>query len=207
MKQFIYLLSVLLAFGVTACKNSKKTTAAAQAAEQSETAKATAESSIETAAVSEEEDAVLTEEEEMARAQDPMQYAPQMSEDSYFKMIRTPCFGRCPVYNFEVKQNGFALLEGIQFFEYMGMHEAQFSETQLNKIKALAEEYGYLEMEHVYDAPVTDLPSTTTALRTRDGIHWVYNRMNAPQALNDFQTEVETLIKDVQWKPADQTTD
>lgn len=205
MKQFIYVLVALVAFGFTACKNSKKSTAADQAATQSEAAKAEVEASPEAKTIKEED--ILTEEEAMAQAKDTMQYAPQMSEDSYFKMVRTPCFGRCPVYNFEVKQNGFALLEGIKFFDYMGMYEAQFSETQLNKIKALAEEYGYLEMDHVYDAPVTDLPSTTTALRTRDGIHWVYNRMNAPQALNEFQTEVETLIKEVQWKPADQTTE
>lgn len=133
---------------------------------------------------------------------DPSELKPFMADDSFFKMSRTPCFGRCPVYKLEIKQNGFAILEGIRFFDFEGVHEGQFSETQLNQITALAEQFGYFNFEHVYDAPVTDLPSTTTALRTRDGFHWVYNRMDAPQALFDFEQAVEAIMKDVQWKPS-----
>jgi hypothetical protein len=133
---------------------------------------------------------------------DPSELKPFMADDSFFKMSRTPCFGRCPVYKLEIKQNGFAILEGIRFFDFEGVHEGQLSETQLNQITALADQYGYFKMEHVYDAPVTDLPSTTTALRTRDGFHWVYNRMDAPQTLFDFENAVEALVKEVQWKPS-----
>jgi len=56
-------------------------------------------------------------------------------------------------------------------------------------------------MNHVYDAPVTDLPSTTTILQTEQIHQWVYNRMNAPDELRKFEREMETIIKDKQWSP------
>ena len=151
-----------------------------------------------------------SDQEEVAQAEEmPMntqndeQHKPELAPDAFFIMKRTPCFGRCPVYNLEIKQNGVAYLEGIQFFDFEGMRVAKMTETQLDQIRALADKYGYFEMEHVYDAPVTDLPSVTTAMYTRNGTQWVYNRMEAPEALNQFQLEVETLIKDLQWSPVE----
>ena len=70
------------------------------------------------------------------------------------------------------------------------------------QIEKLALKYGYQKMDHVYDGPVTDLPSTTTIVNTESMNNWVYNRFNSPDELRSFERDMETMIKDKQWKPS-----
>lgn len=139
----------------------------------------------------------------LATTKDMKSYEPKIPDDLFFGMYRSPCFGQCPVYNIDIKMNGEALLEGKRFFDYEGFHVTKFSEESMQRIIALAEQYGYAGFNNVYDAGVTDVPSTLTILRTDEGVHWVYDRMNAPEDLRKFETEVETIIKDQMWHRRD----
>ena len=130
----------------------------------------------------------------------PERPAPNYPDTLVFRMQRTPCFGQCPTYTINIYQSGWSLLEGKQFFDYEGFYTTKFTEEDLIQIENLAKKYGYDKMDHVYDAPVTDLPSTTTIVNTESMNNWVYNRMNSPDELRSFEREMETMIKDKQWK-------
>lgn len=130
----------------------------------------------------------------------PERPAPNYPDTLVFRMQRTPCFGQCPTYTINIYQSGWSLLEGKQFFDYEGFYTTKFTEEDLIQIETLAKKYGYDKMDHVYDAPVTDLPSTTTIVNTESMNNWVYNRMNSPDELRSFEREMETMIKDKQWK-------
>ncbi|MDC1221876.1 DUF6438 domain-containing protein [Salibacteraceae bacterium] len=137
--------------------------------------------------------------EEQAKPERP---APNYPDTLVFRMQRTPCFGQCPTYTINIYQSGWSLLEGKQFFDYEGFYTTKFTEEDLIQIENLAKKYGYDKMDHVYDAPVTDLPSTTTIVNTESMNNWVYNRMNSPDELRSFEREMETMIKDKQWRPS-----
>lgn len=130
----------------------------------------------------------------------PERPAPNYPDTLVFRMQRTPCFGQCPTYTINIYQSGWSLLEGKQFFDYEGFYTTKFTEEDLIQIENLAKKYGYDKMDHVYDAPVTDLPSATTIVNTESMNNWVYNRMNSPDELRSFEREMETMIKDKQWK-------
>jgi len=66
-----------------------------------------------------------------------------------------------------------------------------------------ANDAGYFALEHVYDANVTDLPSTLTILQTSSELQWVYNRLNAQEGLGRFEAIMDSLIRTLDWKPFD----
>ncbi|NQV53505.1 MAG: hypothetical protein HQ500_10005 [Flavobacteriales bacterium] len=130
---------------------------------------------------------------------------PTIGRNQFFGMYRSPCFGQCPIYNLDVDLEGHAVLEGKRFFDYIGFFEADFSQETMQRIVDLANQNGYFGFEHRYDANVTDVPSVLTILRSGDQVHWVYDRMGAPEALQAFEREVEELIKGLDWKEMSDT--
>jgi hypothetical protein len=202
---FVLLLASTMAFG--ACKSKKKATENATAekskvAVMAESAKASQEPKAQVEEPAEELKST-GEHGTWGTTKDVKSYEPKIPDDLFFGMYRSPCFGQCPVYNIDIKMSGEALLEGKKFFDYEGFHVTKFSEESMQRIMALAEQYGYFSFDNVYDAGVTDVPSTLTILRTDASVHWVYDRMNAPEDLRKFETEVETIIKDQMWHRRD----
>lgn len=206
---FVLLLASTMVFG--ACKSKKKATEnsteeKSKVAVMAESAKASQEPKAQVEEPAEEpvEEVKSTGENgTWGTTKDVKSYEPKIPDDLFFGMYRSPCFGQCPVYNIDIKMSGEALLEGKKFFDYEGFHVTKFSEESMQRIMALAEQYGYFSFDNVYDAGVTDVPSTLTILRTDAGVHWVYDRMNAPEDLRKFETEVETIIKDQMWHRRD----
>ncbi len=181
---------------MVSCKNSKKS------AEKTEVEKVDNQNNISQEEISENAESKAMAKPDRIQKQETVEVdrpAPEFPDSLYFRMIRTPCFGQCPVYSVNIFRSGWTLLEGRQFFDYEGTFTTNFNEEELDRIKTMAKDIGYAKFRHVYDAPVTDLPSSTTIVNSQDVQHWVYNRMNAPDELRNFELEIETMIKDKQW--------
>lgn len=191
MKKALLFIAVI-ALANAGCKNGKKATADKDAVVAVETP--TTPVTPKTPEVDEELESM---QDELTAEQKKLE--PKIADSLYFMMQRTPCFGQCPVYTIRIYQSGRAYLEGKRFFDYEGWFKTKFSESEMIQIKTWANEAGYWKMNHVYDAPVTDLPSSTTALKTDSQYQWVYNRMNSPDELRIFERNIETLIKDQDW--------
>jgi hypothetical protein len=193
---------VFLVILATACKNGEKAGNPSQdsALEKAENAKKK-ESAVKDEEASSKAE-VIEAPKEQAKQTKPERPAPNYPDTLVFRMDRTPCFGQCPTYTINIYQSGWSLLEGKQFFDYEGFYTTKFTEEDLIQIENLALKYGYQKMDHVYDGPVTDLPSTTTIVNTESMNNWVYNRFNSPDELRSFERDMETMIKDKQWKPS-----
>jgi hypothetical protein len=183
-----------LAMSAVSCKNSKKTTDSTDTNIKVEKTTQAPDGNSDRKEVAAKPQEVKQE----AKAERP---APKYPDSLFFRIERTPCFGQCPTYTVNIYSSGWALMEGKQFFDYTGFYTTKFSESELIQIEKLAMMNGFPKMDHVYDAPVTDLPSTTTIVQSENINHWVYNRMNSPDELRTFEREMETRIKDKQWKP------
>lgn len=186
---------LLLAGSLTACKNSRKA-AGGETGTAEATPRAAAVAPAESAA-----DAEPRQPEKEGQKKDQGRPKPEYPDSLFLRIHRTPCFGQCPVYRVDVYRSGRAYLEGERFFVYEGTFKTRFTEAEMAQIVKLAEQYNYFSFDHVYDAPVTDLPSTTTILRTEEKEHWVYNRMNSPDELRAFERELEAIIKAREWQP------
>lgn len=206
---------VLLVFAVgaislNACKNSKKATESKEVSQKSESEpkpKNEYDGAVAQIAVRKpiEDPKDVSSSAETARPSSDEQKrqvpTPEYPDSLFLKLERTPCFGTCPVYSVSIYSSGMAHMLGKKFFDYEGEFTTRFTEDELVQLEKLALKYGYTSFDHVYDAPVTDLPSTITIIQSENLEHWVYNRMNGPEELRAFETEIETLVKDKQWSP------
>ncbi len=125
----------------------------------------------------------------------------QAEADSLFMTFeRTPCFGKCPAFRVNIYRGGYATYEGTQFSEYMGKHMGAFSKETPLAILAEAERIGFFGMEKKYDAPVTDLPSMITEIRTKEKQHKVLARVGTPKELKEFGKYMDALIDNIDWR-------
>jgi len=179
---------------LVACKNNKK-------AEGKETTETKVEKPMPKLEVAEDPKEMEPAPVEPQREMNPNDVQEPVYPDSlFFRMEKTMCFGQCPVYVFNIYKSGFATLDSRRNFEFIGMNKGRVSAEYMMRIVQSATNTGYFSYEHVYDAPVTDLPSITTILDCAEGKQWVYNRMHAPDNLHAFESEAEMIIREIPWQ-------
>ncbi|MEM9052148.1 MAG: DUF6438 domain-containing protein [Bacteroidota bacterium] len=115
---------------------------------------------------------------------------------------KTPCFGRCPVFKIKVYKSGFAVYEGLNFAEKMGLYSYRFSREDLEIIYKMAEEIDYFNLEAEYNDPrVSDLPSIISKISINEKSHRVKARMGTPEELKDFHENLGIMLNERDWQP------
>ncbi len=113
---------------------------------------------------------------------------------------RTPCFGRCPVFELTIYQSGYAVYQGKNFVDLIGFYHTTLSAASLQKISAVATEIGYFGFQEVYDnAYVTDLPTIYTELQISGERQRVMARYQAPEGLQRLYTALDEAIAQSTW--------
>lgn len=115
---------------------------------------------------------------------------------------KTPCFGRCPVYKVKVYESGFAVYEGINFSEKLGMYATTLSKEKIERIYQSALEIDFFELDAEYDnSGVSDLPATITMINMNGRQQKVKARYNAPEKLQIFQENLAVTLSENNWQP------
>lgn len=122
----------------------------------------------------------------------------------YAGFQKTPCFGKCPVYEVKFYSDGKVTWYGRMNVERMGWYEAQVDQRVLKSIKTKAEEMDYFSFYNEYPVgtKVPDLPTTITYLRIGDMEKQVRNTHEAPEKLQEFEKYLEELISGLDWRPS-----
>lgn len=116
---------------------------------------------------------------------------------------RTPCHGRCPVYNLHVYTDGMATLNVGKFcdeafgrFLSEGEHTAKVDVGIWGLVAEEAQSLGFDTLAHQYDdSRVMDLPSATVTIMGKS----VMNRYGGPN-LNDLYIRIERLVGQMDWQ-------
>ncbi|NEN22888.1 hypothetical protein G3O08_05175 [Cryomorpha ignava] len=115
---------------------------------------------------------------------------------------KTPCFGRCPTYKVKVYASGFAIYEGINFAEKMGMYSTRFKPSQIENIYQSALEIGYFDLKNEYNDPlISDLPSTISRINYKANDHRIMARYNVPEKLKIFHDNLAVTLLEKDWQP------
>ena len=115
---------------------------------------------------------------------------------------KTPCFGRCPVFKIKVYESGFAVYEGLNFAEKMGLYSYRFSPEDLEKIYTMAEAIDYFNLEEEYNDPrISDLPSVISEISLKERSHRIQARKGTPQNLKNFHENLGIMLNERDWKP------
>ncbi|HLP53245.1 MAG TPA: DUF6438 domain-containing protein [Chitinophagales bacterium] len=112
---------------------------------------------------------------------------------------RTPCFGRCPVYDIKLYENGLLLYNAVKNTDTTGCFYAVLNKDEVAAIKDKFNKSGFMQMADRYPednrAP-SDLPSVVlyfnngTAQKTVRDKRW-----ETPIALAELQTTIEELVR------------
>ena len=122
--------------------------------------------------------------------------------DLVITLQRTPCYGECPVYNFQALNNGEATLtvgrfgtDKMELDLKEGDYSGEISTVVVDEIIQYAKAADYFTLNNEYDDKrVMDLPAIILNI---DG-HRVFNRFEGPN-LEDLYSFIESKISDVQW--------
>jgi len=120
---------------------------------------------------------------------------------------KTPCFGRCPVYEATLYSDNRVVYEGKQYTDRKGTFQAKISNSQLEDLikAALAADYFALAENYPINGQrIADLPSTITFLKIGDKENKVNNNHDAPQALRAYEQAFVRLLDSLQWKAVEE---
>ena len=124
----------------------------------------------------------------------------QSDDDSLFASIkRTPCYGRCPIYEAKIYNSGFVVYEGKRFVDKEGVFTTKLDSDQLSQISQKASELRFFELNDEYDSPVTDFPTTYTSIKNGNITKMVKNRVGGPENLKALESFLDEMLNSASW--------
>jgi len=115
-------------------------------------------------------------------------------EAPFFSMRRTPCFGKCPTYEVIFYKDGKVLYEGNKFVKNEGFYAGQINIKTIALIQDKIREIDFFELDSIYDAKISDLPSVILEVNIDDKKHKVIDRYKGPIKLRDFEKFIDNIV-------------
>ena len=115
-------------------------------------------------------------------------------EDLLIEMKRTPCFGACPVYTVRIAKNGKGLFEGVENVEKIGKFIFTLSPDEIAELESAFEQAGFYQLKKIYNAEVSDLPTTYLTYNKDGRRKKIMDYYGAPEKLKSLENRIETLV-------------
>lgn len=120
--------------------------------------------------------------------------------ENYIKIRRTGCFGRCPIYEMTLFEDGSAAYNGKRFVNEVGNALHEFDVNRITNLFTRAEKLKFDELNPVYDNPkISDMESVF--IEHNKKVIKVRYKMDAPKELLKFITDVHRCAIDAGWVP------
>lgn len=122
-------------------------------------------------------------------------------ERSVFATIhRGACYGSCPTYKMTIYSDMSVEYEGIRAVDLIGKYTSTISQKEYDQFIETAEFIEYMNLEDVYDGPITDIPGTRTSI-VIDGVRKeVYRRYQYPKRILKFEELFDNVMKSAKWE-------
>jgi hypothetical protein len=168
-------LALIIALGVTACAQQKKTTTKSS----TKATKAT------------------TGKMEATGANDKM----ITGAISYISMSRGACFGTCPVYTIELSKDGAVTYTGKRNTKYAGTYVSNIGASKVAAIFKEFETYRVDTCQDTYKMMVADLPGITYEIKMGSKTKKIRNANFGPAFLTSFAEDIDKAVTvDDTWK-------
>jgi len=121
-------------------------------------------------------------------------------KSSFIEMSKTPCFGKCAVYNIRIDGKGNIIYNGKQNVKLEGEHLMNFPPDAVNEVfKAFVESH-FWDFEDEYTDNISDLATTYVTFSHEDQTKKITDYYGAPQSLKDLEKRVEALLETLVWQ-------
>ncbi|MBL7766643.1 MAG: energy transducer TonB [Chitinophagaceae bacterium] len=119
---------------------------------------------------------------------------------SSFKIERTACFGRCPVYTLELRKNGTIIYVGKKNVTMIGTHTGTLPLSLTKKFLANAGKYKIISLSNNYTEKASDLPRLICTFHINKKMKVIKNAQAGPEYLVGLALELDNLLEKVKWK-------
>jgi Domain of unknown function (DUF6438) len=112
---------------------------------------------------------------------------------------RTACYGACPVYSLEITGDGTVTFQGRQFVRVIGRATATIPPEAVRQLVAEFERIHYFDLQNIYTAHITDLPTTTTSIRIGERFKKVVDHYGGPDELEKLEDRIDEVAGSDRW--------
>jgi hypothetical protein len=124
----------------------------------------------------------------------------KVGENSYiYELKRGACFGKCPVFEIKIKEDGTAFLDAKMFNPVNGKLEKKLSKAEFSIVKKLFEEAKLTTLPDEYPTMVADLPITILTQNINGNVKKVKSNEKMPVSYEKAVEMMETLAKSEGW--------
>ncbi len=120
-------------------------------------------------------------------------------EELLISMMRTACYGTCPIYNVQIYNSGRVQYEGKNFVDRIGSYHTTFDIASLQKLQDKIRSINYFSFQDKYDSPITDLPSVITEVHLDGQVKKIEDRHKGPKELDELYAEIDALLAEAKW--------
>ena len=117
-----------------------------------------------------------------------------VKENPFFSMRRTACFGQCPTYTVKFYNSGKIFYEGKRFVKNEGIYTGQINIKTVALIQDKIREINFFNLDSIYDARISDLPSVILEVNMNEKKHKVIDRYKGPKELREFEKFIDNII-------------
>ena len=118
-------------------------------------------------------------------------------------LVRTDCFGPCPVYKVEISGDGTIAYRGYRFVAAKGWRHAKTSAEAVRDLYARFKKADFYWLYNEYAAPVTDLPSYHTSIsfdgRTKQVMDYGGSAIGMPIDVRDLENQIDSVAGTEKW--------
>ena len=139
----------------------------------------------------------------------------EVPPDTKIRLERTACFGSCPAYSVTIDAQGNVTYYGKDFVRVKGRQRDRIPVAEVRALLDTAERIGFFEMREHYrtvrnpdgsETIVTDMPTAFVSLTTAGRSKRIEDYFGTPEALREFERDIETAARIKRWVRIDQDT-
>lgn len=119
---------------------------------------------------------------------------------------KTPCYGKCPVFEAKVYSDGKITYIGTQHVDKIGFYETHVDDQFINNLFAKAGQINYLNLNSNYPTNgknISDVPSTISYLKIDADEKTIFNNFDSPIALRHYEKYFVNLLSELDWRKVD----
>lgn len=130
---------------------------------------------------------------------------PEMTDQSHvlIRLQRSGCYGSCPAYRVEIREDGVVTYEGRGFVLFEGRHESRIPREDVIALVGKFRDADFFSLNDEYFASVTDVPSYNTSIEI-DGQsksvddYWGVDA-GMPDSVVDLEDEIDRVAGTDRW--------
>jgi hypothetical protein len=119
------------------------------------------------------------------------------------RLVRTPCFGRCPAYSVEIRGDGTVVYEGEHFVEVQGVHLAHVPDATVRRLFDAFVRADFFWTYDEYRSPVTDLPTSIVTIsfdgHSKTVVDYAGEQQGLPKAVADLEDAIDAAAGTRHW--------